>query len=383
MKQDLRIGLAGAGFAARFHLENFPESGIEVVGVTSPREKSREEFAARNGIRAFTSVEEMLPHIDVLDICTPPSSHTRYLLQAVEAGKHVLVEKPLTGFFGSPSTPKALMLKDVVAESRRLRDAVRSAGVRIGYAENFVYAPSIQKEREIIEKTKGQILRLTGEESHSGSHSAVYGIWSEQGGGSLIAKGCHPLGAILYLKRKEGLARSGRPIRPAAVSSRIHSITKLPAFEDLGFLRTGYQDTEDYAFLHVVFDDGTVADITASELALGGVYDFVEVFANNHRARCRMSPVNVLDVYNPKHEQFQDVYLLEKISSNEGWVPASPDEGWSRGFGAEFRDFFRALRDGRDPESNLDLAIDTTLAIYAGYVSAEDRGREVTVPGVE
>jgi len=125
------------------------------------------------------------------------------------------VEKPLTGFYGSPDRyNKREMLDEVVAEARRLRDAVRGARVILGYAENFVYAPSVQKEREIVEKSKAQIVRMTGEESHSGSHSPVYGIWSVQGGGSLIAKGCHPLGAILYLKRKEGLARAGKPIRP-------------------------------------------------------------------------------------------------------------------------------------------------------------------------
>ena len=98
------------------------------------------------------------------------------------------------------------------------------------------------------------------------------------------------------------------------------------------------------ALLHVVFDDGTVGDITASELVMGGIYDFVEVFANNHRTRCRMSPVNVIDVYNPRHEQMKDVYLVEKISSNEGWIPASPEEGWSLGYGRELRDFVRAMR---------------------------------------
>ena len=45
------------------------------------------------------------------------------------------------------------------------------------YAENWVYAPAVQKEREIVVKTGAQILRMIGEESHSGSHSPSYGIW--------------------------------------------------------------------------------------------------------------------------------------------------------------------------------------------------------------
>jgi predicted dehydrogenase len=380
----LRVGIAGAGFAARFHLENYPEGAVEVVAVTSARDASRDAFAAGHGLRAFASVAKMLPHIDLLDICTPPSSHREYMLAAAAAGKHVIVEKPLTGFFGSPEQyTKRQMLDAVTADLGQLRDTVRAAGIGFGYAENFVYAPSVQKEREIIEKSRAQVLRMTAEESHNGSHSPVYGIWSVQGGGSLIGKGCHPLGAVLYLKRKEGLARLGQPIRPAAVTARTHSITRLPGFEDRGFIRTTYQDTEDYAFLHVVFDDGTVADIMTSELVLGGIYDFVEVFANNHRTRCRMSPVSVVDVYNPRHEQLKDLYLVEKISSNEGWIPASPEEGWSLGYGRELRDFVRAIRSGSPPESDLDLAIDITLSLYAGYVSADDKGREVPVPRLD
>ncbi len=378
--KTVKLGIAGAGFAARFHLENLPESGVEVVGVTSVRAENRDAFAAKHNLRAYASVEQMLADIDVLDICTPPSSHQQYILAAARAGKHVIVEKPLTGFYGSPEkTSKREMLEAVVAAAIEVRNAVQGAGITLGYAENFVYAPSVQKEREIIERSRAQILRMQGEESHNGSHSPVYGIWSVQGGGSLIAKGCHPLGAILYLKRKEGMARLGRPTRPASVSARTHAITSLPGFEDRGFLRTKYQDTEDYALLHVTFEDGTVADVTASELVMGGIYDYVEVFANNHRTRCRISPVSVLDVYNPRHEQFKDIYLVEKISSNEGWIPASPEEGWSLGYGRELRNFIECVREGRTPESDLELALDVTLTIYAGYVSAEEMGREVEV----
>lgn len=379
--RTLRIGIAGSGFAGSFHFENLPESGVEVAGVTSARAESREAFARKHGIRAFASVEEMLPEIDVLDICTPPSSHSEYILAAARAGKHVIVEKPLTGVFVAPDQmSKPDMLRRLMEELRRLRDAVSSAGITLGYAENFVYAPSIQKEREIVEKTRAQVLRMVGEESHNGSHSPVYGIWEIQGGGALIAKGCHPLGAILYLKRKEGLARLGRPIRPAAVSGRTHRITAIPGYEDKGFIRTTYKDTEDYSVMHVVFEDGTVADVIASDLVMGGIYDFVEVFANNHRTRCRMSPINVLDVYNPKNEQFKDLYLMEKISSNEGWIPASPEEGWSLGYARELYDFLRAIRSGKPPESDLDLANDIMLTIYAAYASADEKGREVEIP---
>src|SRR5438552_1786976 len=82
----------------------------------------------------------------------------------------------------------------------------------------------------------------------------------------------------LYLKRVEGETRLRKPIRPATVSARTHEITRLTNFQDLGFLRTSYDDIEDYAQVHVTFDDGTVADIFSSELALGGVHNWLEAF---------------------------------------------------------------------------------------------------------
>ncbi len=379
----LRIGIVGSGFAGKFHHKNLRGLPAVTVGVTSPRAASREAFAAEIGVRAYASVDEMLPDIDVLDICSPPSSHATYIHKAAAAGKHVIVEKPFHGFFGSPELhSKEEMLAAVTEELREIRRVVSENKILLGYAENIVYAPAVQREREILETSKAQILRMTAEESHSGSHSPVYGIWSEQGGGSLIGKGCHPLGGVLYLKRKEGLARNGSPIRPVAVSCRTHSITRLPHFEDRGYLRTTYKDTEDYALLHVIFEDGTVADVMTSELVLGGVYDFIEVFANNHRTRCHIQPVGVVDLYSPDRKEFAGMDLMEKISSNEGWIPAYPEFGWSNGQFYEMRDFVLSMREGRPPECDLDVAIDTTLAIYAGYLSADRRGAEVQVPRI-
>lgn len=373
--------MVGAGFAAKFHMDNMPRGVAEATGVFSPRVESREAFARQYGLKAYASLEEMLPHVDVVDICSPPSSHAEQISLAARAGVHVVVEKPFTGFFGSPEEhSKQAMLDAVVEELAALREVVGKSGVILGYAENCVYAPSVQKEREVIEKTKAQILRMQGEESHNGSHSPVYGIWSVQGGGSLIAKGCHPLTPILYLKRKEGMARLGKPIRPAAVSARTHSITKLPGFEDRGFLRTTYEDTEDYAFLHVIFEDGTVADITASELVLGGVHDYVEVFANNHRTRCNISPVHVADVYAPNPEVMKDLYFVEKISQNAGWIHCSGNDNWANGREGELADILGSMAAKREPQCGFELAMDTTLALYAGYASAEQKGAEVSVP---
>ena len=386
----LRIGIVGSGFAARLHLLAYRRVyGVEarLVAVASPTAERREAFARESGATPYASLAAMLPHVDVVDVCAPPVQHEPLAFEAIEAGKHVFIEKPFTGAFGPPGAPfaghragKEALLKDALGSAGRIVAAARRRGVVLAYAENWVYAPAVQKEREIIEKTDAQILWMLGGESHSGSHSPVYGIWRHAGGGSLVGKGCHPLSACLYLKQVEGRARHGRPIRPASVSCRVHEITRLPGFRDRGFLRTDYEDVEDYSALHVTFGDGTVADVFATELVLGGVHNYLEVFANNHRTRCRLNPVNLLDTYNPAADQLKDVYVVEKIGTKEGWSHPAADEEWQQGFYGEIQDFVECCARGRAPQSGAAVAHDTVAALYAGYVSAERQGQETPVP---
>ena len=388
----VRVGVVGTAFAGSFHVENLRRvHGLEVqvTAVTSLHEETRAAFGKAHGITPYPSVEAMLPHIDLLDICSPPSAHKDGIRLAAAAGKHIICEKPLSGYFGPPSCgedyrgdedPKEPMLQAVVAELQELAETVRAAGVMFGYAENFIYAPAVQKEREVIEKSGAQVLRMMGEESHSGSGSPVYGIWRFQGGGSLMGKGCHPLSALLYLKRVEGMARGGAPIRPKSVSCSCEKLTQTANYDDKGFLRTEYHDTEDHCWVHVTFEDGTVGDLAAGEVVLGGLYSYIEIFANNHRTRCNISPAPLMETFNPSGPQYDDVYTVEKINTKEGWTAMAPDEGYALGFAAEMQDFLTCAIDGSRPQSDLQLALDTITTIYAAYLSDENHGRAETIP---
>ena len=388
----VRVGLIGTGFAGKFHYESLCQVRgvhLEVAGVTSLRAESRNAFGKAYGIPVYDDVAGMLPHVDVIAICSPPSAHSEAMVLAADAGVHVICEKPFTGYFGPEGCgdeyrgnedPKGPMLEKVVDELSRVSEMIRASGVTFGYAENFVYAPAIQKEREVIEKTGAQVLRITGEESHNGSASPVYGIWRFQGGGSLMGKICHPLSAALYLKRVEGMARNGKPIRPKTVTCRCEAITGLKAYEDRGFLRNDYHDTEDHGWMHITYEDGTIADVIAGEIVLGGLYSFVEVFANNHRTRCNLSPISILDTFNPSAKQYEDIYTVEKISTKEGWTAVSPDENFTMGYLAEMQDFITAIVNRQTPQSDLELACDSISAIYAAYLSDERGGQETDIP---
>jgi predicted dehydrogenase len=390
MERPIRVGIVGARFAARFHWEGLNRvHGVpfEVVGVTSKTAQARDTFAEEKKIKSFAHLAELCEAVDVIDLCTPPVSHEQLAIDALALGKHVIIEKPLTGYFGAgvidfrgDAFPKKKMLDEAMQSCQRILVAAARSSKKVCYAENWVYAPAIQKEREILVKSGAQILWMRGEQSHSGSHSPYYGSWEFSGGGSLVGKGCHPLSAALYLKHAEGESRNGEPIRPLTVSARTHEITRLKSYRDEGFLRTNYKDVEDYAQVHVKFSDGTVADIFASELVLGGVQNMLEVICNNHRTRCNLNPINALEMFSASEERFKEIYVVEKIGTKQGWSHPAPDESWQHGYPQEFQDFMESIWYDREPLSGMALARDTTAVLYSSYVSAEQGGAETPVP---
>jgi len=388
-KKVLRAGIIGSGFAAKFHYDALMRvfsTGVDVVGAYSTTPEKLDAFTQARNIKAFSNIDELVVSCDVLHICTPPVTHEPIVIAALSQNKHVIVEKPFTGYFGDGSASfngdtfsKEEGLNHAIQSIARMLEAEKNSAGRIMYAENWVYAPAVQKQKELLEKTGAQVLWMHGEESHSGSHSLTYGQWKFSGGGSMMGKGCHPLSAAIYFKHVEGRARNGQPIRPKTITARTHALTRMPGFKNEGYLRTHYKDTEDFAMMHITFEDGTIANLFASELVLGGVHNWIELNTTNHRTICNIHPNNAMQSYTPAQKHFEDVYVVEKTETKQGWSSMSPDEGWFAGYQHEMDAFYRSAAYGDAIESNSSLAADVIATIYAGYVSAERKGAEVDI----
>jgi predicted dehydrogenase len=427
----IRIAMVGAGFAADFHCEAYRQvKGLDcqVVAVTSPRAESPEAFARKHGIPGvYASLEELLERaeVDVVDVCAPTNVHGPDAVLAAQAGKHVIVEKPLTGYTaelwergtgngeqgtddGSSPLPLSLardtaagsgegngdgvplignfverqvMLEAVMAQCDEIEQALAASGDTFCYAENWVYAPAVQKARRLIQSGGGAVLRLLAEESHSGSHASYAKYWALAGGGSLLRTGSHPIGGVCYLKQAEGLAREGKPIRPKSAAAETAFLTRMQSYLDQPrrYCGTELADCEDWGAAYITFEDGSVADVCSSDVVLGGVYNHMQVFLSNGRIECNMNPIDAVMAYGPAEDSFGDEYLAEKISTRLGWNYASPDEAWASGYQQEIQDFMEAIAQGRAPLSGWTLARDVTAVIFAAYVSAWE-GRRVTVP---
>lgn len=94
----LKIGVLGTGHLGKIHLKciQMATESYELVGFFDPDEATSSRIAAEYGIQAFPSAESLMDAVEVVDIVTPTTSHFDLARQALLKGKHIFIEKPLT-----------------------------------------------------------------------------------------------------------------------------------------------------------------------------------------------------------------------------------------------------------------------------------------------
>jgi predicted dehydrogenase len=397
--KTLGIGLVGARHGARMHLANYarlPRDLVAIRGICSRTKESGGALAREAQVAFVTDDYASLlarKDIDVVDICVPPTLHHEFAIRAADAGKHIILEKPLTGYFGvagdpepiGSRVPRARMREGARNNAEAVREAVRRNRVRFCYAENWIYAPPIEKMRRLIAASKGSILELRAEENHSGSNSVFSRDWKSTGGGALLRMGVHSVGACLHLKQWEGQLRLGKGIRPVSVLADTADLIHSPASKrakEAGanqWISANPVDVENWANVVIAFDDGSRGNIVVSDVGLGGLNTRVTAFMTDCVIKANMTSNDAIETYAPDPSAFQSEYFTEKLETKAGWNRPSCDEDWFRGFAQEIEDFVGAIREDREPRSGIELAVDCVNVIYAAYESAET-GSRVTIP---
>ena len=386
----VRVGLVGCGFVAELHLYAYKRVyGVEAqVSAVAARGANVVDFAKKHHIaKTYRDFRELIadPDLDVIDICTPPMLHASMIVDAMQAGKHVICEKPFAGYFGREGdktpigkhVPKSLMYERVMEEMDKTSKAVGASGKLFMYAEDWVYAPAIAKIVEVLKATKDKVLFMKGEESHSGSHAAHAAQWAMTGGGSLIRMGCHPLSAVLYLKQVEAKAR-GERIAVSAVTADVGNVAACLADGERTYIKAKPVDVEDWGTLTLTFSDGTKSTVFSGDMIMGGVRNVVEAYTNGGSLFANITPNNHLMSYLTDEEKLAGVYITEKVDRKTGWQYICLEEEWTRGYLQEIQDFMECVAQKREPLAELALAYETIKVNYAAYWSA-DEGRRVTL----
>ncbi|WP_109299000.1 Gfo/Idh/MocA family protein [Aquimarina sp. AU474] len=121
----LKAGVLGAGHLGKIHLRLLEQSeNYELVGFYDASSTQAKAIAEEFGYQLFDSIEELLNAVDVVDIVTPTFAHFEVAKQAIEAGKHVFIEKPIT---------------NTVAEAEELIKLAQTYNVKgqVGHVERF------------------------------------------------------------------------------------------------------------------------------------------------------------------------------------------------------------------------------------------------------
>src|SRR5438270_484423 len=121
----IRTAVIGVGYLGRFHAQKYAIlPGSQLRGVADPSEVARTAVAAELGVTAYADYRELLGRVDAVSVVTPTPFHHVVAKEFLEAGAHVLVEKPMTV---------------TIAEGEDLIDAARRAGkiLQVGHLERF------------------------------------------------------------------------------------------------------------------------------------------------------------------------------------------------------------------------------------------------------
>ena len=122
---SLRAGVIGVGHLGQHHARLYASlPGAQLVGVSDQSVERAQSIADRHGVRVFRTVDELLPHVDIVSVAVPTSGHYAVAKACLQAGKHVLVEKPIA------VTP---------AEAQELVQLAKQKGCcfQVGHSERF------------------------------------------------------------------------------------------------------------------------------------------------------------------------------------------------------------------------------------------------------
>ncbi len=225
MSEMLKIGLFGVGHLGKIHLRCIQElqSHFQLIGFFDPDDERASDIENNFHIKRFHSEQELMIASDVVDIVTPTPTHYQLAMKAIENGKHIFIEKPIT------STPN---------EARSLLSAAKEKGIKgqIGFVERFNPA-FLAIADENIEPMFIEAHRLAGFNPRGTDVSVVLDLM------------IHDLDIVLKLVNKpvKNVFANG----VAIVSS-----------------------TEDIANARIEFENGAVANITASRISLKNMRKF-------------------------------------------------------------------------------------------------------------
>jgi predicted dehydrogenase len=336
----VRVAVVGLGYWGPNLVRNLYElPEAEVVYVCDTRPEALEKISRRYPSVALTTQYEAIlgdPHVDAVVMATPVSTHHDLAALALDAGKHVFVEKPLAA-----STEEALSLAH----------RAETAGVVLMPGHTFLYSPPVNATRELIASGElGEIYSISTSRVNLGLHQPdVSVVWD-------LAP--HDFSILRYWLDEV----------PLSVSALSRGCV-IP-------------DTPDVAFIHLEFPSSTIANVELSWLAPSKLRRTTVIGSRKMVVYDDTStePVRIFDsgVTLPDPTTFGEY----KLTYRSGDI-VSPRVEAAEPLYLELADFCGAILDGSELRSSLEVGIDVVRMIEAVDRSLEHDGMRVSVTEAE
>lgn len=337
--KKLKAAIVGCGRISACYLNAFQKLSqqVEVCCAVDVKEEKAKEFASHFNCRYTTRFEDILSeNLDVAHLCLPHYLHPVMAIQAMKAGFHVLVEKPI-----------AITLQDA-DEMLRVQ---KETGKKLGVIFQTRYTNSVERLKEMISRGDfGKILGarsyLTWNRPHSYYEDSDWkGTWDKEGGGVLIDQAIHSIDRVRYLL--------GSDVEWIEGSIHNHYHRHVPV--------------EDAAEAAVQFKNGCIYNLYACNLYADDSPITIEIFGE----RGKLGLIQDLGWF-----ELDGCYT--EIRNTFETTNVGPDY-WGSSHHIQIQDFYRSI------QNNLPVKVDgiegrKTLELIKGIYLSSSQRRRITLP---
>lgn len=335
----IRVGICGAGQIVPNHCDAVARTpGVEVAAISSRTLKSARRMARTYKIKqAYDDHRKLIerPDLDLIVVAAPNYQHAELSLRAFDAGKHVMVEKPLAV---------------TVAEGRRMVAAAKRAGKYLFYAEQLPLAPKFVRLTEMAQAGDfGDIYLVRQVERHAGPYSPWFFQKETAGGGALMDLGCHSISVI-------------REIFGKAEVGKVSAIART--------YRHHHGDVEDFIIVQMQFASGAVGVAESNWCHLGGMDSVTEVFGSQGNGYADLFQGSGLDLYSEKQVSGRHARL-------RGWRTDQYDPVYENGYLAQTEAMVDTLVFDKPPAQSGEDGLAVLRIMLKAYQAARTWGTKL------
>jgi predicted dehydrogenase len=344
----LRVGIIGTGgIATGAHIPAYQRTeGVDLYAVCDVISERAEATANQFGFqKVFTDYREMLadPNLDVVSICTPPFAHKEPAIAALEAGKHVLCEKPM-----ALNGDEAQAMVDAWYRARRKYHNKFTIGFHMRWGRQPQLLKRFIDGGELGEIYYGRAsyLRRRGVPAWG-----VFTSKAKNGGGPLIDIGVHALDLSLWLM--------GHPEPESVFGATYRKFGNRPnVFNPWGAWDPTTYDVEDSAFAMIRFRNGAMLQLECSWV-LNVERSTTQLVLCGTEGGAQLEPFKV---FTEKHGMIWDIAPPERPVEGQGRQGESP-------YALEIQGFIKAIREGSEPLVKPEEALLVSRIVDAIYQS--------------